>query len=207
MTLSCSEYDKILLIHKDGRYKAIKVPDKTFVDHDICWLGKVEGETVFNLLYREGSQSLTYIKRFTTPKFILDKEYRLFPAHKKSWIQFLQTGEGVRVRIEFIPTPRSKINSQRLEFEEYLIKGEAAIGKRLSTRSVRRISELTAKVSGQQDDSEPEEKDMESKESLPQSPEPEQASNPEKSGDEPQPVAEKKKTKAQLDLFDLKNKE
>jgi hypothetical protein len=66
---------------------------------------------------------------------------------------------------------------------------------------------LTAKVSGQQDDSEPEEKDMESKESLPQSPEPEQASNPEKSGDEPQPVAEKKKTKAQLDLFDLKNKE
>ena len=37
MSFSCSEYDKILLIYKDGRYKAIKVPDKIFVDHDIYW--------------------------------------------------------------------------------------------------------------------------------------------------------------------------
>ncbi len=154
MTISCSEYDKILLIHKDGRYKAVKVPDKIFVDHDIYWAGKVESRTIFNLLYREGSSSLTYVKRFTTPKFILDKEYHLFPPHKKSWIQFLQTGEGVRVRVDFVATKRTKINSQRLEFDEYLIKGESAIGKRLSPRNVRRISELTVKQSEPQDDPE-----------------------------------------------------
>ena len=153
MTVPCSEYDKILLIYKDGRYKAIKVPDKVFVDHDIYWVGKVKRKEIFNLLYREGSKNLTYVKRFKTPKFILDKEYRLFPAHKKSWIQLLQTGEGVRARIDFVPTKRSKINSQRLEFDEYLIKGAGAIGKRLSPRTVRRISELTAKIADQQDDS------------------------------------------------------
>ena len=153
MTVPCSEYDKILLIYKDGRYKAIKVPDKVFVDHDIYWVGKVERKEIFNLLYREGSKNLTYVKRFKTPKFILDKEYRLFPANKKSWIQLLQTGEGVRARIDFVPTKRSKINSQRLEFDEYLIKGAGAIGKRLSPRTVRRISELTAKIADQQDDS------------------------------------------------------
>ena len=207
MTFSCSEYDKILLIHKDGRYKAIKVPDKIFADHDIYWAGKVEGKTVFNLLYREGSQSLTYVKRFTTPKFILDKEYHLFPAHKKSWIQFLQTGEGVRVRIDFIPSARSKINSQRLEFDEYLIKGEGAIGKRLSTRTVRRISELTARVSEQQEEIRSEQKNKDNNENLPQSPEPEQATTHEKNSDVVQSAAEKKKTKAQLGLFDLKKKE
>jgi topoisomerase-4 subunit A len=207
MTFSCSEYDKILLIHKDGRYKAIKVPDKIFADHDIYWAGKVEGKTVFNLLYREGSQSLTYVKRFTTPKFILDKEYHLFPAHKKSWIQFLQTGEGVRVRIDFIPSARSKINSQRLEFDEYLIKGEGAIGKRLSTRTVRRISELTARVSEQQEEIRSEQKNKDNNENLPQSPEPEQATTHEKNIDVVQSAAEKKKTKAQLGLFDLKKKE
>jgi topoisomerase-4 subunit A len=207
MSFSCSEYDKILLIHKDGRYKAVKVPEKIFVDHDIYWAGKIKGEMVFNLLYREGSQSLTYIKRFTTPKFILDKEYRLFHGHKKSWIQFMQTGEGVRVRIDFIPTTRSKVNSQRLEFDEYLIKGEGAIGKRLSTRTVRRISELTAKVSDQQDANDTENKNIGTKENPSQSPEPEQASTQEKNGEDIQSAAEKKKTKSQLGLFDLKKKE
>jgi hypothetical protein len=92
----------------------------------------------------------------------LDKEYRLFPAHKKSWIQFLQTGEGVRARIDFVPTKRSKINSQRLEFDEHLIKGGAAIGKRLSTRTVKRISELTVKIADHQDDAEVEKKEVSS---------------------------------------------
>jgi hypothetical protein len=162
MTVSCSEYDKILLIYRDGSYKAIKIPEKIFVDHNIYWVGKVAGKTIFNLLYREGSKNLTYIKRFKTPKFILDKEYRLFPAHKKSWIQFLQTGEGVRARIDFVPTKRSKINSQRLEFDEHLIKGGAAIGKRLSTRTVKRISELTVKIADHQDDAEVEKKEVSS---------------------------------------------
>jgi hypothetical protein len=167
MNVSCSEYDKILLIYRDGSYKAIKVLEKIFVDHDIYWVGKVAGKTIFNLLYREGSKNLTYIKRFKTPKFILDKEYRLFPAHKKSWIQFLQTGEGVRARIDFVPTKRSKINSQRLEFDEYLIKGGGAIGKRLSTRTVRRISELTVKIADQLDVTEIDKKDMKVKEVAP----------------------------------------
>jgi topoisomerase-4 subunit A len=152
MTVPCSEYDKILLIYKDGRYKAVKVLEKVFVDHDIYWVGKVEGKTIFSLLYRDGSKKFTFVKRFKTPKFIMDKEYRLFPANKKSWIQFLQTGEGVRARIDFVPTQRSKINSQRLEFDEYLIKGAGALGKRLSTRTVRRISELTIKAAGQPDE-------------------------------------------------------
>ncbi|MEN8232804.1 MAG: DNA topoisomerase IV subunit A [Thermodesulfobacteriota bacterium] len=167
MTVPCSEYDKILLIYRDGRYKVIKVPEKIFVDHDIYWVGKVAGKTIFNLLYREGSRNLTYIKRFKTPKFILDKEYRLFHVHKKSWIQFLQTGEGVRARIDFVPTKRSKINSQRLEFDEYLIKGGGAIGKRLSPRTVRRISELTVKIANQQDDIEIEKKETKVKDVSP----------------------------------------
>ncbi len=206
MTIACSEYDKILLIHRDGRYKAIKAPDKVFVDHDIYWAGKVKGKTIFNLLYRDGSSSLTYVKRFTTPKFIMDKEYRLFPAHKKSWIQFLQTGEGARVRIDFVPTKRSKINSQRLEFDEYLIKGGGALGKRLATRTVRRISELTVKVLDQQDNSGTETKERETKENPPQSPESEQAPIQAKGMGKEEPATEEKKTKAQLGLFDLKKK-
>jgi len=208
MSFSCSEYDKILLIYKDGRYKAIKVPDKIFVDHDIYWAGIIQGETIFNVLYREGSRSQTYIKRFMTPKFILDKDYRLFPAHKKSWIQFLQTGEGVRVRIDFIPTKRSKINSERLEFDEYLIKGAGAIGKRLSPRTVRRISELTVKLSDQQEDPEEVTKDLNPAENISQTSQSvEAALQEERTSSNEQFATVEKRTKSQLALFDVKKKE
>ena len=206
ISIPCSEYDKILLIHRDGRYKAIKVPDKVFVDHDICWSGKVTGKIVFNLLYRDGTQGLSFVKRFMTPKFIMDKEYRLFPVHKKSWVQFLQTGEGVRLRIDFIPTKRSKVNSQRLEFDEFLIKGAGAIGKRLSTRTVRRISELTVKVSDQADESVT---DEQHKENTQKSELPVEQNNvamkQEKNSE--QLLEEKKKIKSQMGLFELKKKE
>jgi topoisomerase-4 subunit A len=206
ISIPCSEYDKILLIHRDGRYKAIKVPDKVFVDHDICWAGKVTGKIVFNLLYRDGTQGLSFVKRFMTPKFIMDKEYRLFPAHKKSWVQFLQTGEGVRLRIDFIPTKRSKVNSQRLEFDEFLIKGAGAIGKRLSTRTVRRISELTVKVSDQADESVTDEqhKEITQKSEL-QLEQNNVAMKQEKNSE--QLLEEKKKIKSQMGLFELKKKE
>jgi topoisomerase-4 subunit A len=207
VTFSCSEYDKILLIHKDGRYKVIKVPDKVFVDHDIYWTEIVKGKTIYNVLYREGSKSQTYVKRFATPKFILDKEYRLFPANRKSWIQFLQTGEGVRARIDYVPSKRSKINSERLEFDDYLIKGAVAIGKRLSTRTVRRISELSVKLSDQQDGNEVENKEVPPEEYTPQSPQSKQASVPEKKEDEEPPATESKKIKSQLGLFDIKKKD
>jgi topoisomerase-4 subunit A len=224
INVACSEFDKILLIYKDGRFKAIKVPDKIFVDHNLLWAGKVSGKTIFNLIYRDGAQKVSYVKRFHTPKFILDKEYRLFKYHKKSWIQFLQTGEGVRARVDFVPLTRAKSNSQRLHLDEYLIKGAGAKGKRLSTRNVRRISELSSKVvdpgvANEQQLSEIQEKSEKKTEIKPAdkkkvkvAPPPQISPNidvvPEtaKVDDHPDQNEELKKSKEQLGLFDLKKK-
>ena len=222
MNVSCSEFDKILLIYKDGRFKAIKVLDKIFVDHDLLWAGKVSGKIIFNLIYREGAQNVSYVKRFNTPKFILDKEYRLFKAHKKSWIQFLQTGEGVRVRVDFIPLTRAKTNSLRLHLDEYLIKGAGAKGKRLSTRHVRRISELSSKVveAGSPDEQPVAElKDQPVQKTVKKTPVQKDTKKPQppvkskkndvvpespEDGDSAVPKEESKKSKKQLGLFNLK---
>ncbi|OGQ97240.1 MAG: DNA topoisomerase IV [Deltaproteobacteria bacterium RIFOXYD12_FULL_57_12] len=147
VAIACSEYDRLLLIFRDGRFKVINVIDKMFVGHDLFWVDKVDEKIVFNLIYREGKHNVAYIKRFLTPKFILAKEYRLFPEHKKSWILFLQTGENVRARVDFMPQPRAKTNSMRVQFDDFLIKGIGAIGKRLSSRVVRRINALSSQGS------------------------------------------------------------
>lgn len=142
-----SEYDRLLLIFKDGLYKVISVPDKFFVGSNLAWMGLVQPDQVFNLLYRNGTDSLVYAKRFHTPKFILNREYRLFEEHRRSQILFLQTGEsGVRVRVSYMPSARARYNAQDLEMDAILIKNAAAIGRRISTRKVRRVTPLDGTV-------------------------------------------------------------
>jgi len=142
-SFSCSEYDKILLISKIGLYKVINVADKVFVGHDLLWVGRLEEGLIFNLIYRNGEEGLSYCKRFLTPKFILEKEYRLFPAHPRSAIEFLRVGQECRVRVSFVPSKRSKANVADIDFSSVLIKGSTALGRRVATRVVRRITELS----------------------------------------------------------------
>lgn len=140
-----TEYDKLLLIFKDGLYKVIPMTDKFFVGSELEWMGVVRPDTVFNLIYKNGADGLVYVKRFATPRFILGKEYRLFEEHKRSAILLLRTGkEGVRARVRYAPSARAKYNAQELDFGDFLIKNAAAIGKRLSTRKVRHVDPLDA---------------------------------------------------------------
>jgi len=144
LAAACSDLDRILLIFRDGLYKVISVPDKLFVGPDLLWLGPVRKELVFNLIYRAGALNLSYVKRFCTPKFILNKEYRLFEEHKRSVIQLLLVGEkGFRARISLAPSARARSNSLEIDFDDYLMKGEAAQGKRISERAVRKITDIT----------------------------------------------------------------
>jgi len=145
ISFPCSEYDRILVIYSDGLYKVINVPDKVFIGHDVSWVGKYEEKITFNIIYRNGKQNVSFVKRFTTPKFILDKEYRLFQEHKNSVIQFLAIGEEGRVRVYYRPAKRARSNYEDFELQDFLVKGAAALGKRVSTRVVRRIGVLADK--------------------------------------------------------------
>jgi len=146
MVLACSEYDKLLLIFPDGRYKVINVPDKVYVGQDLLWVGKAHEDVIFNVIYRDGAQNVSYLKRFHTPKFILEKEYRLFEEHNRSKILYFSTGPSGKVKVHLMSARRSRSNSMEIDFAEYLIKGVSAIGKRISNRDVRRISELKETV-------------------------------------------------------------
>ncbi len=141
----CSEYDRILLIIKDGSYKIINGGNKIFVGSNLMFWGKVDDDLLFNIIYRSGTERLSYVKRFKMPKFILEKEYRLFPAHKDSRIQYLSLGQDARVKAYFVPGKRAKINSLEIIFNNYLTKGVAAKGRKIGSRTLRRLVSLADK--------------------------------------------------------------
>ncbi len=146
LVVTCSEYDRLLLIFKDGLYKVIHPTDKFFVGSDLLWFGVVDKDLVFNVIYRNGLENRSYVKRFRMPKFIINREYRLFPEHRRSIIQLLAVGEkGVRARISFVPSARARYNSVEIELDDYLIKGVAARGKSLGSRVVRRVTDVTGR--------------------------------------------------------------
>jgi len=146
ISFNCSEYDRLLLIGNDGFYKVIAVTDKLFVGHELAWVGVVEEGLIFNVLYRDGQENLSYAKRFTTPKFILDKEYRLFPEDKRSRILLLLMGEGASAHVSLAPSARAKSNSMEVYFDDYLVKNPNAKGKRIAERVVRKVADSTGKV-------------------------------------------------------------
>ncbi len=142
--INCSEYDRILLIFKNGLYKVITVPEKLFIGSELYWIGTVTSKQIFNIIYRNGKENLTYVKRFQAPRFILNREYRLFEEHQRSAILFLETGEDdIRARLSLVPSSRARYNSIEIEFGEYMIKGASAKGKRASNRVVRSVRTLT----------------------------------------------------------------
>lgn len=140
VSIACSEYDRLFLLFTDGLYKVIPVVDKLYVGQELEWFGIVEKDIIFNVIYRDGAENFAYVKRFTTPSFILEKEYRLFPEHKRSKILHLSFGESTFVKIYMVPSSRAKTNSMEIALSEYLIKNAAAKGKRLSSRIVRKIT-------------------------------------------------------------------
>ncbi len=139
ISVACSEYDKLFLLFTDGLYKIIPVVEKLYVGHELEWFGVVEKDTIFNVIYRDGAENLTYVKRFAMPSFILEKEYRLFPEHKRSKILHLDFGENKFVKIFMVPSTRAKTNSMEVNLSDFLIKNVAAKGKRISSRTVRKL--------------------------------------------------------------------
>lgn len=147
ITVNCSEYDKIILIFRDGVYKVVPVMDKLFIGENLLFMGVVSKKLIFNVIYRSGLENRSFVKRFKMPTFINNREYRLFPEHKRSIIQLLVVGEkDIRGRVSFAPSARARYNSEEIEFNEYLIKQASAKGKRIGNRVVRRVSNQTGKA-------------------------------------------------------------
>ena len=141
----CSAYDKIVVIRKDGSYQVIRVPEKQFVGKDAISVEKLNQKTVHNVIYWEGASKVCYAKRFRVEKFILDREYNLFPKKKGAKILHLSQGEGIRLEVSFVPTPRIRKSSDTYNLDDLAIKGIQARGNKVSSKSVQSVKVTASK--------------------------------------------------------------
>ena len=107
---------------------------------------KLNSETVHNVIYWEGATRVCYAKRFRVEKFILDREYNLFPAKKGAKILHLSQGERIRLEVSFVPSPRIRKSSDIYIFDDLAIKGIQARGNKVSSKSVQSVRVMTNKA-------------------------------------------------------------
>ena len=146
----CSPYDKIVVIRKDGTYQVIRVPEKQFIGKNAISVEKLDSKKVHNIVYWEGASQVCYAKRFRVEKFILDREYNLFPNKKGAKILHLSHGDGIRVETSFVPRPRLRKSSQIFDLDDLAVKGIQARGNKVSSKSVQSVKVVNYRLEEQE---------------------------------------------------------
>lgn len=141
----CSDIDDIIVFRRDGTMLVTKVSQKAFVGKDIIhvWVWKKgDKRRVYNVIYRDGKQGKTFIKRFSVTSITRDREYTITKGTAGSEVLYFSAnpnGEAEVVTIYLRAMQRVKKLRFDADFSEHLIKGRSAAGNTLSKYPVRKI--------------------------------------------------------------------
>jgi topoisomerase-4 subunit A len=137
----CTNFDKILLVYKDGTYSVINLPDKQYVHHEdkkVVFAGVADKKSVLSLVYKDPQTQLCYVKRFIVTQFILEKTYRYFDEGMS--LEYLTTQPNVSVELQFVPKAGQKVSKAQFNLDSALVKGFAAKGIRISNKPVKKVA-------------------------------------------------------------------
>ena len=149
----CSELDDIIAIRRDGKAVVKRIAEKVFMGKDIMHVGvwkKGDERMVYNMIYSDGKSGKSFVKRFTMPAIIRDKEYNLDQGNPNSKVHYLSANpngeaETVEVKLSQASTARKKIFD--FDFSELEIKGRGARGNTITKYPVRKVDFKEAKGS------------------------------------------------------------
>jgi topoisomerase IV subunit A len=136
----CTNFDKVLVFHKQGSFKVINLPEKMFVHNNgetVIYAGVADKKTLFRVVYTDVNGH-AYAKRFLVNKFIVDRLYDFVPAG--ATLDLLTTDEGACVEVEFKTKARQRVKKVDFLLDEAPIKGVKTRGIRISNgKEVKKI--------------------------------------------------------------------
>jgi len=139
-TFSASEYDRIFVFLADGTYTAIPVEEKRYVDGEVVYCGVADRDQVFTAVYRDTESRLSYVKRFTTGGYIMEKEYRYIPEDGE--LMLFTERDGMRLEFWFKRSKRMRKFKDSVLQSEIRVTGSDEKGVRLGGK--KEISSIKA---------------------------------------------------------------
>ncbi len=133
ISLSGTNFDKLLVFHKDGTYKVINIPDKQYFEN-VAWVLIADKKTVMSVVYKNRDTEHVWGKRFIVDKFILDKVYNFLD--EKSELHCISPELEPVVEVHFA---HQKVKKQLFACKDIPVKGAQTRGVRLATHKVKKI--------------------------------------------------------------------
>ncbi len=146
----CSDIDDVIVIRKDGKAIITRIADKTFVGKDILHVAvwkKGDDRTTYNLVYLDGKDGISYVKRFQMTGITRDKEYDLTKGNPNSKVLYFTAnanGEAEIIIVQLSQGSKAKIKVFDYDFGILDIKGRGSQGNILTKYPVKKISQKEA---------------------------------------------------------------
>jgi topoisomerase-4 subunit A len=138
--LTVSEYDKILLISRDGTYRVVSPEEKLFVPGKVMWAGVLDPDEgrKFTVVYRM-SDKMTYGKKIHIRAFIKDREYQLIKDPNGRVDLLIEGDSDDLVHMDYVPAKRQRVREAEFDLAELEFKGVSALGRRLAPKPVAKL--------------------------------------------------------------------
>ncbi len=135
--IHCTNFDKILVLQKDGTYKVMNIPEKQYFEQ-VVWVGVADKTTILNVVYKDKKTGLAWAKRFIVDKFILDKTYRYLDENTE--LAHISTKPDAAVELQLATKADQKKKSIRFPLKDVPVKGVQTRGIRITTHKVKKIN-------------------------------------------------------------------
>jgi topoisomerase-4 subunit A len=133
---NCTNFDKLLVLFKDGRYKVMNIPEKQYFD-DVAWAGIADKKTIINVIYKNLKTEHVWAKRFIVDKFILDKAYSYLDENCK--LLDISAKPDQKIEWQFSTKSAQKDKKNTFNLNEIDVKGAQTKGVCLIKEKVKKV--------------------------------------------------------------------
>ena len=146
----CSDLDDIIAFTNEGLMKVVRVDNKVFIGKNIekvLLFNDDIKKLIYNLIYRDGKNGTSFIKRFKISGLIRDKEYYLTQGKQGSKLHYFKyhkegdPADKVIYRLsDNKATKNLRVKEFDLDFEDYGVKGRDSKGNIVSKHTIAKVS-------------------------------------------------------------------
>jgi len=143
----CSDIDNIIVFKENGKFIITQIDNKKYVGKDIIHIDvwrKNNPHMVYNMVYKDGKNKFTYVKRFSVLAAILNREYDLTKDSEKSKVLYFTANpnsESEVVNVYLHHSSKARKKELIYNFDSLSIKSRNSKGNILSKYPIRSISQ------------------------------------------------------------------
>ena len=142
---SCSRMDDLIVFGREGTMQVSKVAEKTYVGKNPAHVAifRKDDPKYYCMIYRDGREGATLLKRFTVKGVTREKMYELTKGTNGTRVLFFSAHDSDKetpvVNVVLKPAPRLRVKEIEINFADIAIKGRASKGNIITKNKVDKV--------------------------------------------------------------------